>query len=147
MKVEAEIKKSYKLQVYNQSTCMGCYYPEDDWDIVIFGETLEELRKKAAYAFINRGISVSLAYLTEISALHYDGHVFELDSQLELSTEDTWAFIDSIHQSSLYIDLKLEREEAAKKALEGKKEEEKRKSREIRLKMYKNLKKEFEGEL
>lgn len=147
MKVKAEVKKIYKLHVCNNSSCMGQYYLEDDWDIILYGETLDELRSDAAYAFVNRKININHASLVKINCLHYDDHIFDLDIEKELPNEDTWAFVDSVYSSAIYKKLKKQQEEAEKRAKEKRKKEEEEKSLRRRLEMYKRLKEEFEDVL
>lgn len=45
MKQEFELFEGYNLNVTNHCHCRGCYYPEDDWDIDVFGDSLEEVVK------------------------------------------------------------------------------------------------------
>ena len=54
----------YVFVATNKSSCRGCYYPEDDWSEMVHGESLEDLKNKAAalcgsFGF-NRGDNLSL---------------------------------------------------------------------------------------
>lgn len=42
---------NYKATVRNKDTSMGQYYPEDDWSVTAYGETLDELFQNLAIEF------------------------------------------------------------------------------------------------
>jgi hypothetical protein len=46
MKQEFEIFEGYNLNVTNYCHCKGHYYSEDDWNIDVFGDTLDDVVKK-----------------------------------------------------------------------------------------------------
>ena len=47
---EATYKRNYlyRLTIHNKDYAMGSHYPEDDWTIVCYGKTVDELIKDAA---------------------------------------------------------------------------------------------------
>lgn len=81
MKVDAEIKPFYKLTLGNQDTCRGHYYSEDDWDIVIYGETLQEIMEMAPALMVNSEIRISSHYLEVVPCVIYRNMFFEMTDE------------------------------------------------------------------
>ncbi len=44
-------RQRYMLSCHNSDYAMGCHYPEDDWDIIAYGDTLDELYESFAPIF------------------------------------------------------------------------------------------------
>jgi len=122
------IRVAYEFSARNKSVCMGCYYPEDDWEIVEYGNTLEELADKVAKKLVETEIEIENPELSKVRLLTYEDQEFKLgwESFAEVETEP---FIQSVKESETYKNLieakrveaekeKKEKEEQAKKALE-----------------------------
>lgn len=78
MKVDAEIKPFYKLTLGNRDTCMGCYYMEDDWDIIIYGETIQEIMDMSPEVMVNSEICLASRDLEVVACVVYQGMIFEM---------------------------------------------------------------------
>lgn len=154
MKIEAEKKEVIKTEYFRESTIMGCYYPEDDWSVVGYGEALDESLSSTATKMFNENKFIleedprDHIQKSKATVLIYTNGDWKLG-------EGTFEIEDSDHE---YIENKLlfENKEhirlsqferlKRKKAKEEKEKEQKKKDEEIRRKLYKKLKKEFENE-
>ena len=44
-------RDNYKATIHNKDYALGCHYPEDDWNVVAYGLTEEELIETLAFAY------------------------------------------------------------------------------------------------
>jgi len=165
MKIEAEIKEVYAVVKSSYPTCMGCYYPEDDYCEIYYAQSIGELFTLVSECLISpeRGVSFDV-YI--IKALIYNGDIYSRavsgDYIKDYSFMDDYKgnFISSQHitgeeykklirdttTSKQYRDILEEKKrrdelEKQRKLDEAKKKKAERKKKEYEL--YLKLKKEY----
>jgi hypothetical protein len=144
MKIEAEKKTMFKFSASNKSSCMGCYFSEDDWDITEYAETLEELKEKAAISIIESDIYIDYWYLSIAEMLFYENHSFELSS--EDCKEKYPKFLTEILSSDIYKIEKKKKEDEKKAKEERAKAKAEKEKLDAEKRQYEKLKKKFEEE-
>lgn len=76
MKVEAELKTTYKVTVGDNGMCMGQYYSEDDWEDSYYGDDLKEIVEVLSVMYIN-GYPTRKFSFEEVEVLIYDGNKYD----------------------------------------------------------------------
>ncbi len=144
MKVEAEVFEEYVLTLKNKDTCMGQYYAEDDWDIIIRGKNLYEIIETGVKRIVDSGINVEYCYLDKRQVIKYNDIVVDLKTLEELPNNEAEVVYNKLINTTEYAKLKEERRH--QKELEEQKEIEahKKKLEEEERKQYEKLKVKFD---
>lgn len=88
MKIEAELIQGYKLTLENRDTCRGQYYPEDDWDIIVYGKSIIDLVLRAKNQ-ISSDFCYGGDYLEKCDIILYDDQYIEVPNTEENYKEYT----------------------------------------------------------
>ncbi len=103
MKVEAELKTLFVFRANNRCTYLGCFYPEDDWDIIMTAETLPKLEDMVTKEAVRTGICLESPQLYTSEHLIYGNSTFDIGKRTDM---DARAFWNKIEHSDLYKSLK-----------------------------------------
>lgn len=138
-KVEVEIVERFKITLHNKDRSLGWYYIEDDWNIVVYAPTIDELIEKARKQLIQRLIIVDGWELDKCEVILYDGELYEIensakDVKVEYNTlvddiisTDSYKKAYKTSQKKLDVDLLKLRKRFQKKKEEERKAREKKK--------------------
>lgn len=139
-KVTVEIAERFKITLHNRDMHWGCYYVEDDWDIVVYAPTIDELIEKAREQMILRLIDVDGWEFEQCEVILYDGELYEIGNSVRDIRKEHSSFVDDIISTDSY----KKAYEVRQKELDAdllklqerfrKEEEEKRKAREEKRK-------------
>jgi len=138
-KVTVEIAERFKITLHNRDRHWGCHYVEDEWDIVVYAPTIDELVKEVRKQMIQRLIDVDEWEFEQCKVILYDGGLYEVENSARDIRKEYSSFVDDIISTDEY----KEAYEVRQKELDAdllklqehfrKKEEEKRKAREKKL--------------
>ena len=79
MKVEAELKTTYKITVGHDGMCMGQYYPEDDWAESYYNENLKELAEEMSIQYFS-GLPTRKFDFEQVQVLLYDDRKYAYET-------------------------------------------------------------------
>ena len=79
-KISVEIAKRFKITLHNQDMHAGCYYIEDDWEIVIYAVNMRELAKKVCVEMVQRLMQVDGWELEQCEVILYNDELYEITS-------------------------------------------------------------------
>lgn len=145
MKVEAELIDGYKATLYNKCSCLGNYFAEDDWNLVVYGESEEELKRNISDTIMNSDINVDDVSILKIRLLKYDGMYYDYEIIESLGKTIYYDLINSdFHKQRVEEkrQKRLEQEKIQAQANQLKREKEKE---ENDKKLYEELKKKYEN--
>jgi hypothetical protein len=151
MKVEAELKKLYKITVGDDGCCMGQYYSEDDWKEPHYGENLKDIVENLSIQYYKR--LPKTFELEQVEVLIYNGvkydyriiaeyNSFSKEHVLENEYNEFWKHWRELEPERKRIcEIQEAKEKRKEKLKQIQAEEEKKKKK---LEEYLKLKKEFE---
>ncbi len=126
-----QVKKGIKVEIFNRHIYLGCHYPEDEWSIEVIAPTYEEAIKLLIPKYVKFGINPDSADVYNVEYVTYNGKecVLEIVSDYTPDTPIELAqMLSGIKSDPLFIKLKAESNEIAKK-----KSEEERKKRRLEI--------------
>jgi hypothetical protein len=106
MKVDAYLEILLVFRAKNKDMCMGCYYPEDDWEIVVTAKNIPELETNVAERIIESGIIIKGVKCCSAEYLIYDNNKFFLQKVSDL---DANSILSIIKNSSYYKHLEAKK--------------------------------------
>lgn len=106
MKVDASLEILLVFRAENKDMCMGCYYPEDDWEIVVAADNIPELEIKVAERIVESGIIIKGAKYCSAEYLIYGNNRFFLQ---KVSDMDAVALLSKIKNSNYYKKLEAKK--------------------------------------
>jgi SHS2 domain-containing protein len=101
-KVTVEIAERFKITLHNKAHHWGCYYVEDDWDIVVYAPTIDELIDQARERMIQRLIDVDSWELEQCEVILYDGELYEIESSVRDIRKEHSSLVDDIISTNSY---------------------------------------------
>jgi len=153
----------YKLVVHNKDSSMGQYYAEDDWSIVVYAPTLEDLQKDAAVPLGESDIYISGWHVYKVDCIVVllyandelkETKLFELDDPYCLPEFDGGSkkfdqsacrnFFEGIVQTDAYKQARDKRLAEKKKEEEDERLEEQQEEERRERKRLTELKKKYE---
>jgi len=154
MKIEAELKETYKIILGDDGMCMGQYFSEDDWKESYYGDTIEDIVKKINNIYFN-GFPKTFD-LEKWKVLVYDDNIYDYniiseyqyyndDNTLKKEKELFFNLWHNDYYSNIrknMIEAKKIKDEREEKLIKMKKEEEKKKKE---LENYLKLKEKYEN--
>ena len=154
MRVEAELKKMYKITVGHDGCCMGCYDASDEWKESYYNDNIENLVELISSIYYNR--LPKICELEKYEVLVYEDKIFDnryiseynkYSKETELKEEGELFY--SLWNSEKYTEIRQNlikaaklKEEREKKLADIKYQEEKK---EKELKEYLKLKEKYEN--
>lgn len=160
MMINVNLIKLFKFVGNNKCCAMGNWFPEDDWSIVVYAETMEELERLVAKAIISSKISIDDWHLDEEKIIEYNNKKYimleeEEDENLLRVSSDSYIKYsgEEIENKEFYNKVKeleyfkqLEKQENDKEeALRIKEQKEKKaEKKKEECKLYKKLKKKYD---
>lgn len=112
MRVDANLEILLVFRAENKDMCMGCYYPEDDWGIVVTADNIPELEKNVAERIVESGIIIKGVRYCSAEYLIYDNNTFFLQKVSDL---DAIALLSKIKNSNYYKELEAMKVEEREK--------------------------------
>jgi hypothetical protein len=101
-KVTVEIVERFKITLHNKDTSWGCYDIEDEWNIVIYAPTIDELIEKVREQMIQRLIDVDGWELEQCEVILHDGELYEIESSARNIQKDHSSLVDDIISTDSY---------------------------------------------
>lgn len=114
MRVDANLEILLVFSAKNRDMCMGYYYAEDDWEIVVTACNIPELEIKVAEEIVESGIIIKGVEFYSAEYLIYRDNEFFLQ---KISDMDAIALLSKVQNSNYYKKLeakKLEERERQK---------------------------------
>ena len=112
MRVDANLEILLVFEAKNKDSCMGCYYPEDDWEIIVTASNIPDLETKATEKMVDSGIIVKRAKYYSAEYLIYGGEEFFIQ---KISDMDANALVYKIENYSYYKELEARKFEEREK--------------------------------
>ena len=112
MRVDANLEILLVFEAKNKDSCMGCYYPEDDWEIIVTASNIPDLELKATEKMVESGIIVKRAEYYSAEYLIYGDEEFFIR---KVSDMDAKFLLHKIENSSYYKELDLRKSEEMEK--------------------------------
>ncbi len=78
MKIEVELEERYKLTFENSSMCMGQYYAEDDWSIIVYGRSIIDDVLEMKYHYRYSDLQYNGGDIEKVDVILYDGNIIEI---------------------------------------------------------------------
>lgn len=101
-KVEVEIAERFKITLHNRDSHWGCYDIDDDWDIVVYAPTIDELVEKVRKQMIQRLIDVDSWELEQCEVILYNDELYEIESSVRDISKEYGPFVDDIISTDSY---------------------------------------------
>jgi len=117
--VTVKIAKRFKITVENKSMHWGCHYIEDEWNIVVYAPTIEELTKEIRKRMIDRLINVWSWELEECEVILYKNNLYEIEEETKDITKDYPTFISDITSEDSYKEEFAKEKEECNKRLKA----------------------------
>ena len=123
MRVDANLEVLLVFEAKNKDSCMGCYYPEDDWEIIVTAYNIPDLEIKVTERIVESGIIIKRSEYYSAEYLIYDNNEFFLQ---KISNMDVHVLLNKIENSRYYKKLeakkleKMTKEKAEKMKLREK---------------------------
>jgi hypothetical protein len=154
MKINAELKETYKITVGDGGMCMGQYYSEDDWKESYYGDTIEEIAEKLNTIYFRR-LPMAHFAIEKWQVLIYENKIYDHellavhsrwngDSKLQKEYDEFFKLWNSTKYTELRnkkIEAEKIREERERKITEMKNHEEEEQKE---LEEYLKLKEKYE---
>jgi hypothetical protein len=112
MRVDASLEILLVFRAQNRDICMGCYYPEDDWEIVVIADNIPELETKVAEEIVESGIIIKGVEYCSAEYLIYGDNKFFLQKVFDM---DAIALLSKIKNSDYYKKIEAKRLEEREK--------------------------------
>ena len=116
MRVDANLEVLLVFEAKNKDSCMGCYYPEDDWEIIVTADNIPDLEIKVTEKIVESGIIIKRAEYYTAEYLIYGNNEFFLQ---RISDMDVHVLLSKIENSHYYKKLEAKKlEKMAKQQAE-----------------------------
>ena len=106
MRVDANLEVLLVFEAKNKDSCMGCYYPEDDWEIIVTADNIPDLEIKVTERIVDSGIIIKRAEYYTAEYLIYGNNEFFIQ---KISNMDVHVLLNKIENSHYYKKLEAKK--------------------------------------
>lgn len=106
MRVYANLEVLLVFEAKNKDSCMGCYYPEDDWEIIVTADNIPDLEIKVTEKIVESGIIIKRAEYYTAEYLIYGNSEFFIQ---KISNMDVHVLLSKIENSHYYKKLEAKK--------------------------------------